>query len=282
MKQPAKWRETIDPFTINFKHFKLIEVLGYPHAGNDVFHVRGEYQGESCSAYIKVERQTGANILNEVAVIGQLHFPFIPQVLEYSKTSPRYIITREMPGERLSTLLGANEGYKSLDYMETYGNTLALLHQAEVDCADVVPRRFSERPAHERVARFNLEFAEEFLINHPPTDQTKCFVHGDFHYANLLWLGGQISGVLDFELSGLGIREYDMAWAVLLREGQKFLKTTEERELFLKGYAKKHPFSRIAFDHYLVQIACHFFSFGDEDYQADLMKIIHDVILTYH
>jgi len=37
MAQPKKWRETIDPFSIKFKKFKLEKVLGYPHARNDVF-----------------------------------------------------------------------------------------------------------------------------------------------------------------------------------------------------------------------------------------------------
>ena len=41
MKQPDKWQETIDPFSLSFTNFHLKEILGYPHAGNDVFHVRG-------------------------------------------------------------------------------------------------------------------------------------------------------------------------------------------------------------------------------------------------
>lgn len=30
---PAKWRETIDPFELDYHHFRLTEILGYPHAG---------------------------------------------------------------------------------------------------------------------------------------------------------------------------------------------------------------------------------------------------------
>ena len=41
---PAKWRETIDPFELDYHHFRLTEILGYPHAGNDVFHAKGIYQ----------------------------------------------------------------------------------------------------------------------------------------------------------------------------------------------------------------------------------------------
>ncbi len=38
---PDKWREMVDPFTLKYNQFKLMEVLGYPHAGNDVFYAKG-------------------------------------------------------------------------------------------------------------------------------------------------------------------------------------------------------------------------------------------------
>lgn len=41
-----------------------MELIGYPHAGNDVFHVKGIYQQEEIEAYIKVARQLGADIEN--------------------------------------------------------------------------------------------------------------------------------------------------------------------------------------------------------------------------
>ena len=44
MNFPTKWRETVDPFSLKFAKFKLVEVLGYPHAGNDVFYVKGCFE----------------------------------------------------------------------------------------------------------------------------------------------------------------------------------------------------------------------------------------------
>ena len=44
-------------------------------------------------------------------------------------------------------------------------------------------------------------------------------------YANILWAGHHISGILDFELAGYGNKEFDIAWAVFRRPGQKFLRT---------------------------------------------------------
>lgn len=76
--QLAKWRETCDPFALNFTRFRLTEVLGYPHAGNDVFHVRGLLDGREATAYLKVARQPGADIEREIALLAQLCEPIYP------------------------------------------------------------------------------------------------------------------------------------------------------------------------------------------------------------
>ena len=66
MNFPKKWRETIDPYKLKFKNFELLEVLGYPHAGNDVFYAKGIYKGNEVFVFIKVNRQNGADVKNEV------------------------------------------------------------------------------------------------------------------------------------------------------------------------------------------------------------------------
>ncbi len=73
------------------------------------------------------------------------------------------------------------------------------------------------------------------IVNQSSQTHT-CFVHGDFHYANLLWKDGHISGILDFELAGIGDRDFDIAWALILRPGQKFMRTEEELREFIAGY----------------------------------------------
>ena len=47
MAYPEKWRETCDPFALAYHEFRPTEVLGYPHAGNDVFRMRGEWEGRA-------------------------------------------------------------------------------------------------------------------------------------------------------------------------------------------------------------------------------------------
>ena len=53
MKQPEKWKDTVDPFSIPFKAFNLVNILGYPHARNDVFYCKGIYNKQTINCFIK-------------------------------------------------------------------------------------------------------------------------------------------------------------------------------------------------------------------------------------
>lgn len=281
--ETEKWRDTYDPYSIRFKEFTLERVLGYPHAGNDVFHVTGAWHGEKVRAYLKVERQAGADIVNEAKTIGTLTFPFIPKLLEYSDAEPRYIVTREAVGERLSIILGSNDSMESMLYMREYGRKLGLLHGVRGEFREVAHRKFFDIPAPEYFQKHaELFAAESFLRSHTPVNKGHCFIHGDFHYANILWSGGKLSCVLDYELSGLGVREFDIAWAIFLRPGQRFLKSEAERQLFLDGYCEHEAFSYKAFLYYTVLIASRFFAMGDEEYQRDVLSIISHAISQYN
>ena len=46
MEFPKKWRDSVDPLSLKFTKFKTTEILGFPHAGNDVFYVKGIYDGK--------------------------------------------------------------------------------------------------------------------------------------------------------------------------------------------------------------------------------------------
>ena len=76
MKQPDKWKETVDPYTIQFNNFKLLKVLGYPHARNDVFYCKGIYEGEEIFCFVKYASKPESNIKNEVDTIKKLDFEF--------------------------------------------------------------------------------------------------------------------------------------------------------------------------------------------------------------
>lgn len=278
---PEKWRETIELSSLYFKNFKIKNIIGYPHAGNDIFHVEGLHDNNICKAYIKVERQKGADILNEVEIINKLPFEFKPHIIEFSDSNPRYIITKEILGERLSTILGSNDNLESLNYMKKYGAMLAKFHHLKISCNDVKHRSFFDIPKSNYFKKIDLVYVEDFLKNCPPKNKSKCFVHGDFHYANILWKDKEISAVLDYELSGYGIREFDIAWSILLRPSQKFLNTIMEIESFLEGYSQLQSYSKEAFIHYFVLIASRFYEMGDEDYKKSLQKLMECLIGSY-
>ena len=128
-RHPEKWRETCDVFALPYHSFRPTEILGYPHAGNDVFHVRGLCQGRRVTAYVKAPRRNGgAGIRNEALVLSRLALPPAPEVLDAGTGDMSFLVTAEKPGRRLSVIVGDNAGGAALSYMEEYGEALARLH----------------------------------------------------------------------------------------------------------------------------------------------------------
>ena len=272
--QPEKWRETADPFALPLKKFRVREVLGYPHAGNDVFYAAGTYLDRPCSAFVKAERQAGADLANEAAALEALPYPYKPRLLEYVPGPPACLVTEACGGERLSVIAERRGPGGVLAYMEPYGAALAALHGLDLPWSEVKHRRFLDLPPEDYLEKYALTGYADFLSGHPPVGEGRCLIHGDFHYANILWRDGGVSAVLDYELSGRGIREFDLAWAVVLRPGQRFLRTPEELEGFLGGYGGKQAFSPPAFRYYYMLAALWFWSMGDEAYRRDLGRLL--------
>lgn len=264
MAHPQRWRETCDPFALNYHNFHLNEIIGYPHAGNDVFHVRGIANGSETTAYIKVARQKGAAIDNEVNILAQLDAPIYPKVIDYDRENALFSVTTDMPGLRLSTIVGDNKDFVSLSYMEEYGETLSRLHRQNLSARPQADRKFYHCPTKELLEKLNLAFLADFFAHKPAHGKT-VFCHGDFHYANILWKDHHVSAILDFELAGYGDRDFDIAWALFLRPGQKFLRTNEERECFLRGYQKHGVCNVEAVKYYMAQCYVYFLCFSDDD-----------------
>lgn len=271
MIHPARWRETCDPFALNYHNFQLNEVLGYPHAGNDVFYVRGVVNGSKTNAYIKVARRKDAALDNEVAILNQLDSPVFPQVLDCDCAHSTFTVTTELPGLRLSAIVGDNADLSSLDYMEEYGETLARIHQMTLSAKPQADRRFCHCPDAEILKKLNLQFLRDFFERKPLQEET-AFCHGDFHYANVLWEEGHISAILDFELAGYGNRDFDIAWSLFLRPGQRFLKTDKELELFIKGYQKHRKCDVEAVKYYMAQCYVYFLSACEEEDYCEYVR----------
>ncbi len=270
-KEP--WRETCDPYALPMTAYRIGRVLDYPHGGNDVFHVTGVCGRRPCAGYVKAERQAGADVRNEIELLRVLAYDKKPRLLDWSLTEPVFDVTEECSGRRLSALLQEAPPGAALGYMEPYGAELARIHGLDMPWRPVKHRRFFDRPGPEHIRKYGLTDLAALLDGCPPAGESCCFIHGDFHYANILWQDGAVSAVLDWELAGTGVREFDMAWAVLLRPGQMFLNTPEQVRAFLAGYGARQDFSRPAFVHYYILTALHFAALGDERYRRALTAL---------
>ena len=204
MKQPDKWKDAIDPFSIKFNNFKLLEVLGYPHARNDVFYCKGIYENKETFCFIKYASQKDSNVLREITTIKTLNFEFIPKIIDYDE-SGKFIVTKEINGERLSYILQTTKE-KSIDYMFEYGKTLAQIHSTPMVCENVTHRKFFDIPSLEYLNKYKIDFIYNHLTKNKPEKINNCFCHGDFHYANVLWKDKKLVGVLDWDFAELATK----------------------------------------------------------------------------
>lgn len=98
MRHPEKWRNTEDPYSLSYKNFSLLEIIGYPHAGNDVFQVKGIYDQQEIEAYVKVARQEGADIENEINTIDAIHCDLAPTIIDYDEKKKHFCVSIAKPG----------------------------------------------------------------------------------------------------------------------------------------------------------------------------------------
>ena len=215
---------------------------------------------------MKVARSKAANLKNEVEIIQKINLKGAPKVLEFK--ADKFVITKEIKGRKLSTIVGKNKDLKSLDYIDIWGEQLSAIHQIKGDFNEVRDRKFFHIPSIDYFRDNNIAFVYDYLITNAHTSTNKCFTHGDFHHANILWRGHKIVGILDFEYSGMGIKEFDIAWAIIRRPHQKFMKTEEEVNKFLEGYSRLGTYDIDSVRYYMLVIYSYFYTIGtDEEYK---------------
>ena len=163
------------------------------------------------------------------------------------------------------------------------GQTLARIHTLPLPWRPVRDRRQHHIPVVADGNPLPAEISDtaEWLRGNRPSPTTRVFVHGDYHYANLLWEGQSVSAILDWELCGMGWREFDLAWATTLRPSQTFLTTEAEVQAFLDGYRQLSDCDDRAFRWCRALIYCHFLSmrdtWDDEMYKRAAFSVIEGV-----
>jgi aminoglycoside phosphotransferase (APT) family kinase protein len=247
-----KWREfktNIDD--IDFKYIKVLEELIYPHCGNDVVECNCLYNGKKVKLFIKIERHNKANFKTEVKHLNLLKennlYNNIPTVIESGYVlDKKYVVLTKVEGERLSTLLKEVNKEVKEKYLYNYGKELSLIHDISPKEFDISFKRdINDIPKDVEEELPNLiKDALIWLKGNKPEINNNTFIHGDFHYANVLWKDKDIAGVLDWEYSGRGFKEQDIAWSLILRPSQKFMDNINDINIFLKGYKEKGSYDK--------------------------------------
>lgn len=288
VKIQEKWRESlIDINALKLENVVIDKIISYPPAGNDVFECLGKYNGKDINFIIKSERGSFADFDNEIRVLKVVDkYLSVPKVIESGKYNGHtYIVLSKIEGEKLSDIFRKNKNIDKNKYLYIYGQTLAKIHKLDIDWKKAKMRRINDCP--KRDIYNSLGNWEESIINYLEENKPKdinydTFIHGDFHYGNILWDNYEITGILDFEYSGLGFKEQDIAWSLILRPGQEFMDNVSDREMFLKGYKTISDYNEENLKWCLINGTMHFYLMNKEkekkEYLGKLKKIINNLI----
>ncbi len=284
-----KWRElSINPFEIKFKELRVNEIINYPYAGNDVIECLCDYKGNIIDTFIKIERSKMADLSSERKNIEILrnnnYYLKIPKIIEYCKYNNKDIIALEkINGKRLSDILRLRKNKISLnDFLYKYGMELALIHSIPKEKFEIAKKRIiNDIPNKSDYKLWDNKLNKyiSYLQKNIPQNKTECFIHGDFHYANILWYYNNISGILDFEYSGIGFKEQDIAWSLILRPGQEFLNNTHHIKTFLDGYKNIGSYNSNSLKWCYINGCCHFYlmNTNNEEYKNLLINLMESI-----
>lgn len=215
MKFPDQWRElSFDPFALDLgPNVFMDEVIGYPYAANDVLVCDGTVRGDSTQFVLKYERSRNADLGNEANVLRRLgnHFDLAPSLLVDgfdSGASDRFVVVSFLDGERLPRdLAGDAWGPAREDlfpYITDWARTLARIHAIPLAEPNAPTRKQQAFPGN--VPGCPSEAAVAAIADRLRADPLKrsapVLIHGDMHYANVLWNGSRVAGVVDWGFAG--------------------------------------------------------------------------------
>lgn len=280
-----KWRElTFDPYKIKFNNFKLLDIISYPHAQNDVIEIEVKMKGDKQTklAFLKYERSKKANIKEEHNILKHLHdknlYHNIPNIIEYGIHNDKdYIVLEKLEGDKLSTIFKNSKQNKE-ELLLIYGEELAKIHKIKTrKINNSMKRKINYIPdkndynIHDKEVQIYIKY----LVRNYFKKRSKTFIHGDFHYGNILFKDNNIAGVLDWEYAGKGLKEQDIAWALILRPDQLFLDNIEDIKLFLEGYNNYNSYKYEKLKWCLINGYLHFyFTNEDKKYKKKLLTLL--------
>jgi len=168
-----------------------------------------------------IDKRTEA-ILQQLAVKKDVPVAGIRFILdEEDGLGPGYAMDR-IAGETIPRKILRDEEYAEArkEMARQSGEIIARIHSIEMD---TLPSLFSV-PVKEQIERLMMvplmykenipvfEFAVRWMMDHLPSEENICLVHGDFRNGNLVVGPEGIRAILDWELAHLGDPMEDLAW----------------------------------------------------------------------
>lgn len=273
------------PKKIKFKNIKINKIKNYMPAGNDVVECEIEYLDNKVDAFLKIERSKMADFVSEVKNINLLrdnnYYDKIPYIYEDGLINDKhYIVLSKFKGKRLSDILKKNNKDKN-DYLIKYGRELGLIHKISPKEFDVAKQRiinFEPKSDNYNLDDSKIKEYLEYLYKNKIEMNYNTFIHGDFHYGNIIWNNKKIEGVIDYEYSGIGLKEQDIAWAITLRPGQLFMDNINDIRCFLEGYKEVNTFSSEHLKWCLINCYLHFYLMNNDiKYRNKILKLLKSV-----
>ncbi len=244
----------LDLSGIAMERVTLQEMLPDPPNSIRSFCFRGTEAGTEGAYYLKYTDMAGVDIAHELKILAAIQAApqaMAPRLVEQEPKDNQWFVTEKRRGAPLSPGLTEEE---ALACCYELGRTLAGVHQLSGDFPRCVYTRFHSIPRPARTDVYQQTSTALWLDAHKPDRENTCFIHGDFQLQNLLWKDGRITGILDWEMGGMGSREWDIAWAMIQRPKQPIMNSEEQRDKFLEGYASISPYDRDLVCYYMVMI----------------------------
>ena len=205
------------------------------------------------------------------------YYEKVPKVLDLVKhKNKNCLFLEKRTGNKLSEIFKKDNSKKE-EYLYKYGKELAIIHKIPKDLFKNSYQRDINSIVKTEIKE--LQPYVRYLSKNYIEANKDTFIHGDFHYGNILWDKGKVSTVLDFEYSGKGFKEQDIAWATVLRPGQKFMDNVNDIKVFLSGYKEELSFNFNKYLWCLINCYCHFYNMNsnNKEYCAKILELLEQI-----
>lgn len=140
------------------------------------------------------------------------------------------VLTERIIADRIETVLGTTDAAEIASGAIDAAAAIHAIPVGDTGIADEVAvsqldeierwRRLMERAVAELTV--DAPRLERALRSQPPAPREPTLVHGDFHYGNLLFDGGRVRAILDWEIAQIGQPLLDVAGLAVMSQGVIF------------------------------------------------------------